>query len=335
MTCYFTADVTRTYRYDAFGNDIGTTQSGGSGSTDSNPFRFKGALGYYWDVETGTYYMMFRSMNPRTGRFSQEDPIRDGLNWYIYSNNNPIFYSDPTGLFAWNERDDQWISVGRWNTERHGGTFSEVWYTRPGASFREATISIWGVEVTFRAGNEGVSTTWGWQVRADVFYQAIVGAAGGEMVFLSAHPAFGGHAPAGNVHTMTVMFAFESSDGYKNNQASFDQNEARWGGVRFATIGGTGSGIMLRGTDRSTTDQNLSTKVFMQHLHSGTGKVDELFTAFNNYNRNKPNILYLGATSNSNSYNRGLLQAVALRPTLPSGTTAWGWGSPVATRHFR
>ncbi|MDC7126137.1 MAG: RHS repeat-associated core domain-containing protein [Spirochaetales bacterium] len=34
------------------------------------------------------------------GRFTTEDPIRDGLNWYAYANNNPLVYVDPTGLDA-------------------------------------------------------------------------------------------------------------------------------------------------------------------------------------------------------------------------------------------
>jgi uncharacterized protein RhaS with RHS repeats len=38
------------------------------------------------------YYM------PSMGRFTTEDPIRDGLNWYIYVGNNPIMLVDPFGL---------------------------------------------------------------------------------------------------------------------------------------------------------------------------------------------------------------------------------------------
>ena len=31
------------------------------------------------------------------GRFVNEDPVRDGLNWYAYANNNPVRFVDPFG----------------------------------------------------------------------------------------------------------------------------------------------------------------------------------------------------------------------------------------------
>jgi len=36
--------------------------------------------------------------DPDTGRFISEDPAQDGLNWYVYAGNNPLKYTDPTGL---------------------------------------------------------------------------------------------------------------------------------------------------------------------------------------------------------------------------------------------
>jgi len=54
--------------------------------------------GEYWYLETHKGYLRHRYYDPRIGRFSQEDPIRDGLNWYTYTSNNPIFYVDPSGL---------------------------------------------------------------------------------------------------------------------------------------------------------------------------------------------------------------------------------------------
>ena len=32
------------------------------------------------------------------GRFISEDPIQDGVNWYVYVSNNPLKFVDPTGL---------------------------------------------------------------------------------------------------------------------------------------------------------------------------------------------------------------------------------------------
>ena len=36
--------------------------------------------------------------DPYIGRFTQRDPIGDGVNWYAYTENNPLKYVDPTGL---------------------------------------------------------------------------------------------------------------------------------------------------------------------------------------------------------------------------------------------
>lgn len=34
-------------------------------------------------------------------RFTSEDLARDGLNWYIYANNNPVMFNDLTGKATW------------------------------------------------------------------------------------------------------------------------------------------------------------------------------------------------------------------------------------------
>ncbi len=36
--------------------------------------------------------------DPYVGRFTQRDPIGSGVNWYAYVANNPLKYTDPTGL---------------------------------------------------------------------------------------------------------------------------------------------------------------------------------------------------------------------------------------------
>jgi len=44
-----------------------------------------------------------RKYDPETGRFISEDPTGDGLNWYVYCNNDPVNYTDPSGFgTVWN-----------------------------------------------------------------------------------------------------------------------------------------------------------------------------------------------------------------------------------------
>ncbi len=68
-------------------------------STCGNPFLFTGRE---YDYETGLYYYRARYYNPEIGRFLQTDPVGydAGMNLYGYCSNNPLNYSDPTGLSA-------------------------------------------------------------------------------------------------------------------------------------------------------------------------------------------------------------------------------------------
>jgi len=81
---------TKTYEYDAFGNEKSPV------GTDTNYFRY---CGEYYDKETGDYYLRARYYDPTLGRFSQEDSFRDGLNWYVYCGNNPVRFIDPSGQY--------------------------------------------------------------------------------------------------------------------------------------------------------------------------------------------------------------------------------------------
>ena len=117
------SDVDRTvvadYDFDAFGNE--------TVSTDSyyNPMRY---CGEYYDDETGLIYLRARYYDPYIGRFVSEDPVKDGTNWYVYCNNNPVVSVDSNGLwietafdavsFAWSVGDvicnptDPWAWAG-------------------------------------------------------------------------------------------------------------------------------------------------------------------------------------------------------------------------------
>ena len=48
----------------------------------------------------GVYYAKARFYDPVNARMISEDPIKDGLNWYMYVYNNPLKYTDPSGLYA-------------------------------------------------------------------------------------------------------------------------------------------------------------------------------------------------------------------------------------------
>ena len=88
-----------TYDYDAFGN---LTENTGSEATN-NPFRYNGQ---YHDDETGLLYLRNRYYDPTIGRFTQEDPAKDGTNWYVYCANDPVNYIDPSGLIITCSTDD-------------------------------------------------------------------------------------------------------------------------------------------------------------------------------------------------------------------------------------
>ena len=60
--------------------------------------RFAMFTGKQKDPDTGLYYFNARWYDASLGRFVTQDPIRDGVNWYAYCENNPLKFVDPTGL---------------------------------------------------------------------------------------------------------------------------------------------------------------------------------------------------------------------------------------------
>ena len=93
------------YTYDAWGNCTVSTESGTTTIQKQivrtlNPFRYRG---YYYDTETGLYYLQSRYYNPQWGRFLNADGYVStgtgllGYNMYAYCNNNPVMYCDCTG----------------------------------------------------------------------------------------------------------------------------------------------------------------------------------------------------------------------------------------------
>ena len=93
-----------TYTYDAWGNCTVNPTSGYNFILSNNPFRYRG---YYYDTETGFYYLQSRYYNPQWGRFISEDKYIStgddfmGCNMFIYCGNNPVMRIDYYGC-SWN-----------------------------------------------------------------------------------------------------------------------------------------------------------------------------------------------------------------------------------------
>ena len=88
------------YAYDAWGKVLSVSGSLSSTVGAANPFRYRG---YYYDTETGWYYLNTRYYDPNVGRFLSPDTILGanggllGYNLYAYCNNNPVMFADPSG----------------------------------------------------------------------------------------------------------------------------------------------------------------------------------------------------------------------------------------------
>ena len=80
--------------YDAWGNPLTDTypDSNFSGLENTNNY-----TGYTYDETLDLYFAQNRFYAADLHRFTQEDIIKDGNNWYAYCGNNPTGYVDVTG----------------------------------------------------------------------------------------------------------------------------------------------------------------------------------------------------------------------------------------------
>ncbi|EEG32050.1 RHS repeat-associated core domain protein [[Clostridium] methylpentosum DSM 5476] len=106
------------YVYDSWGKLVSTSGSLAETVGVQNPFRYHG---YYYDVETGFYYLQSRYYDPVTGRFINSDSLIGSTgelnthNMFAYCGNEPINRLDPYG-FAWyypfNRYSDTGLEMG-------------------------------------------------------------------------------------------------------------------------------------------------------------------------------------------------------------------------------
>ena len=92
------------YIYDAWGKLISTTGTLATTLGADNPFRYRG---YYYDTETGLYYLTTRCYDPEVCRFISADVYMStgqgvlGGNMWAYCGNNPVNRYEVDGKF-WN-----------------------------------------------------------------------------------------------------------------------------------------------------------------------------------------------------------------------------------------
>ena len=96
------------YNYDAWGKVVSVKDVSGAAITSSthianvNPIRYRG---YYYDSETGMYYLKSRYYDPQVKRFLNADGYAAtgqsilGNNMFAYCDNNPVNRADSTGHF--------------------------------------------------------------------------------------------------------------------------------------------------------------------------------------------------------------------------------------------
>ena len=89
--------IVAAYTYDPYGNILTATGD----LAQINPLRYRG---YYFDAELGMYFLNSRYYDPAIGRFLNGDSYVStgqgilGNNMLAYCCNNPVAYSDGTGL---------------------------------------------------------------------------------------------------------------------------------------------------------------------------------------------------------------------------------------------
>ena len=116
------------YSYDAWGKLL--TSAGDL--ADVNPLRYRG---YFYDTETGLYYLKSRYYDPEVSRFINPDAfVSSGTsvasyNMMVYCDNNPINRIDPAGMF-WREIGDffskAWNGLKTWAKSAFGAESSTI-----------------------------------------------------------------------------------------------------------------------------------------------------------------------------------------------------------------
>jgi len=313
------------YDYDAFGNERNPDPN------DTNPFRY---CGQYWDAETETIYLRARNYSPKLGRFTQQDgwgyanpadPL--SLNLYTYCANNPVRFSDPSGLAPVNIEE---------YAQAMGATTSI--YQKDGKD--HITVTYNGVSQNYTYFNSKkiddsvLNTRFGWENSWIPNGQL-------QAVYTGVHSVM-----LGNYHSSVIIFAAPGSQYYDTD--NFKDNIYDGGHVQYATLGaGSVGGKLISGVNRKPNDINMDIKVqmismgvydvytidklFAYELYYRTYCKDVNYDLFPNPNKTTGGY---GKGYNSNSFAAGILKAAGITPITPSYNVP-GFDKPLPTSYFR
>ena len=170
------------YIYDAYGNHKVLDKNKEENKAKNfignmNPIRYKG---YYYDVETGLFFCNSRYYNPEWGRFLQVSNISslnpssiNGLNLYVYANNNPVGISYSSSSYGGSAGGGMVSAIGSTiggGSISGGGTGGFVAGTSGlSISFPSQNWVSLGIDLT--AGMSGALSVLGWTMKNPEFYE--------------------------------------------------------------------------------------------------------------------------------------------------------------------
>ncbi len=170
--------VVANYEYDAWGKVL----TADTDITKQNPIRYRG---YYYDNETGYYYLQSRYYDASICRFinadiykyiiSQKD-VLSGANIYAYCCNNPVYYSDTDGHWVLSvglefEASAIWGIYGGISINFDGKGNIVIAYCAGVTFTTNVTASLYGY-VSYNQRASSATSIKGWGISAGVSYSS-------------------------------------------------------------------------------------------------------------------------------------------------------------------
>ena len=350
--------VQENYHYSAFGGERSNNATNSTtNNTTNNKYLFNGE---YFDVEKGEYYLRARSYCPRVGRFTQPDAfwnvgnmqestaaIMQSGNKYVYTMNNPVMFTDPSGLFV---RDlfsmtpgqlrDAGISFGTTGNRDTGVSVSSV-------TIGNTTVRRDGSYSTHGSGFSGGGVVSGADRASQIFQSAVNVVMGGatERAFFGSSNVMGSPFQ----HAAVIVKITKGSDYWNDDRF---QRSILGGYIRYAAFGGqpqftpifedgiTGFGYLRGHINHYLDIQIAANRSSLVPLNADTDQISLFIAAqqhFITYSGESINYRLFPrnetAGRNSNSYIYSLLLHSGICRPSTSGTFP-GWGNIIQENHF-